>query len=214
MKTSSNKPASVNDNVNKGVSPAESFIKKQQMISNMGWICFVFTFVVFMGYVFIDKITPSPERVIDEHGRLLGYMNYIHPSNREDIDILGDGAYFLENYLSLNSGSIYLHSATYLNMMCDELKHRTIEEMKNSDYLQKIKSAGHVTRIEFYKGAKRPRVLSRDDNFAKVLYEGELILTETNKKIKEFKVILEMKLIPRGLVSNRGIQVCKIDDAP
>lgn len=185
-------------------------LRTVQRFGWVGWLLFVLTAAVFVAYVFVDKIMPTPVLAVDEEGRVLGKFEYLDASVRTDEEVLGGGIRFLRSYLSANSDFIMEDYAEALNMMSEPLRKIKLEQVVNSNYLTRIEGANTTSRLV----VSRKEILQRKELQSTVRYRGEIIAQSAGGSpvSQPFDITLTMEAVPRTSLYTYGFKIIRIID--
>ena len=174
-----------------------------------GWCCFLLSLGAFFLYALIDALRPAPVLAVDRSGRVLGRFEYLSAAERSDAEILAAARYFAERYLSLNSHSIYDDYAAAMTMMDSAQRQRTAEELRQTNYLGKVRRANARSYLEYL---EPPELVGRDGDRALVSLSGRMVIY-TRADIaaeRRFELLLDMRVVPRSSFATAGVQVVDI----
>ena len=104
--------------------PTGGLIVRLQRYALLGWAVALLLALLLIGFVVLDKVTPTPVLAVDAGGRVLGSFEYLSPQARSDEEVKSAAKHFLQHYLSLNSETIFEDYTVALNMMCRPLYRR------------------------------------------------------------------------------------------
>lgn len=188
--------------------PAGWLVIRLQRYAVMGWLAFITLAIVFVLFVFVDRLTPQPVLAVDEGGRLLGQFDYLNPDERTDPELIAGTLFFIDRYLSVNSATVYNDYAAALNMMSESLRDAKVSEVKSSGYLSQIEHAGSHSYLEFYDGERAPSVLWRRDLQSAVRVQGKMVIVMNDTAVERpFDITLELTTVARNRLSTQGIKV-------
>ena len=190
---------------------AGSLVLMLRRYALLGWLLFFITAAWAGAFALVQIARPVPVLTLDSEGRLLGRIDYVDPLQRNDSELTADSLYFLTHYLSANSATIYDDAAIALSMMSEELRRSKLEQYKQTNQLQQIERADSSSQISFARtGQKKPQVIWRREGMAGIRIGGEIRLGEAISN--PYFVELTVRLIPRTLDNNHGIEITDIRD--
>ena len=185
-----------------------------------GWIAFFTLLAVFVLLIFVSTLAPKPVIAVDAAGRVLGRVEYLNPATRSDDEIIAGAEHFLDNYLSLNSATIFSDYAAALNMMTPALRHATLKALQRGalygqgDYLARVHEAAARSRISFFPTSDGTRVLDRHGAHVLVRVRGIIhVYTGDNHRSKRaFDTTLNLTVVPRTTLDTAGLEISGIRD--
>ena len=129
-----------------------------------------------------------------------------------DLKIISGAKYFLDRYLSLNSGTIYNDYAASLSMMSLDLREQKLSEVKNTGYLARIEGAHSHSFNDYSKGRKKAAIIAKQDLLAAVRLRGNMVVTPENGETFErpFDITLEINVVARNTFVTAGIKITNI----
>ncbi len=195
--------------------PAGSLLLRLQRYGTLGWALFFVTSFVFVLYLFADRLAPTPVIAVDPSGRVLGTFQYLNARQRTDQEVLASAMDFTQNYLSLNSASIFSDYAAAMNMMGKTLFQQSKTLITQDDYLARIRAAGAHSVVEFANGSGAPQILERKGLHAAVRLRGKIVVwpAGTGKsRSQPFDLTLFMTAIPRSTLSTQGFRIDAVKD--
>ena len=178
----------------------------------LGWCCFLVSLTAFFLYALIDALRPAPVLAVDPSGRVLGHFEYLSADARSDAEIIAAARYFAERYLSLNSHSIYDDYAAAMTMMDAAQRAKTTEELRETNYLNKVRRADTRSYLEYLAA---PTLVSRDGDRALVSLSGRMIIYSRAELSTErrFDLLLDLRVVPRNSWATIGMQVVDMRQA-
>ncbi len=207
----SDAPRLTSNNLIKKHGPAGALLLRVRRHGFVGWLLFIITAAIFMLYVFLMSLKPTPVLAVDEQGRVLGHFEYLSAESRTDDELVAGGMRFLRYYLSANSAFIIEDFTAALNMMAPPLRESKLQEALQSQQIvriQKAKSRSHIVL-----SPDQPPSIERHDLRAQVRLVGEVVVQVGVQAIsQEFDITLDIETIPRTTLSTSGINVINIID--
>lgn len=164
----------------------------------------------------------KPDRVVvveKNTGRILG--EYRTTAFRTNDELVAATQKFAENFLSLNSRSIYDDYAVALNMMSYELREKRKDYLKRTNLLRKIELSNTRSMLDI----KERRVLNVKGIYAKTELSGDIVIDQTrninlgrkNKVVKEdvklsrsaiqFRLVIDLRMVPVTETNTVGAEV-------
>jgi hypothetical protein len=191
-----------------------SLMLRLQRFSMLGWGLFFFLLVANILVVAIDQIIPDPVIAVDESGRVLGTFEFMDASQRTNDEILAGAAYFVRNYVNVNSATIFEDYSAAVNMMSPKLAKATLGDVRRSGYLTAIKEGESESRITFLSGKEKPTLIRREGLDATVHLRGDIVVRYLNSKERRtpFDLTVLMRLVPRTTLSTQGLQIVEIKE--
>jgi hypothetical protein len=161
---------------------------------------------------FVRTLAPQPVVAVDESGRVLGVLEYLHPSSRSDEEIKAASMRFLQLYLSLNSETMFEDYAGAMNMMAPALLKRTQEALKTDNYLARVVQAKSRSWLEFTPNAGIQLVERKNLN-AQVRLRGNIVVDGPGGRLsKPFDITLEIQAVARNSNNTSGINILSRKD--
>ncbi|MHB8454001.1 MAG: hypothetical protein ACYDDO_04730 [Acidiferrobacterales bacterium] len=200
--------------------PAGWLIVRLQRYALTGWIAFFALLCVFVLLVFVSTLAPRPVVAVDAAGRVLGQMEYLDPANRSDAEIIAGAERFLDDYLSLNSATIFEDYAAALNMMTPGLRKATLAALQRTlatadgDYLARVRAAQTRSRVRFSDTPSGARILTRHGSFIQVRIAGRIhvIGSDNHESVRPFDTTLTVAIVARTSNDTAGLEVAGITD--
>jgi len=191
--------------------PAGALLLRVRRHGFVGWLLFIITAAIFMLYVFLMSLKPTPVLAVDEQGRVLGHFEYLSAESRTNDELVAGGMRFLRYYLSANSAFIMEDFTAALNMMAAPLRENKLQEALQSQQIVRIQEA--KSRSHIILSADQPPSIERHDLRAQVRLVGEVVVQVGVQVIsQEFDITLDIETIPRTTLSTSGINVIDIID--
>ncbi len=188
--------------------PAGWLVRKLQAYALLGWILFGVTLTLHFVTVLIGTIAPRPIVAVDASGRVLGTLEYLSPTTRSDQDILAASMRFADNYLSLNSATIFNDYAAAMNMMGPDLLKATEQALHHDTYLARIAASHTHSWIDWAEADAAPRILSRHGLDALVRLRGTLFVEGPGGQVqKPFDMALDTRTVARNSFNTAGIEI-------
>ena len=188
--------------------PAGWLVRRLQAYALLGWILFGVTLTLHFALILVGTLSPRPVVAVDASGRVLGTLEYLKPTTRSDADILAASMRFTDDYLSLNSATIFNDYAAAMNMMAPDLLHATEQALQHDDYLARVAAAHTHSWIEWASAGAAPRVLSRHGLDAQVRLRGTLHVEGPGGEIqKPFDMTLETRAVARNSFNTAGLEI-------
>ena len=177
-----------------------------------GWLAFFLSMSLFFVYVAFDKLVPVPVIAVNGSGQILGTFEYLDPTTRTDEEVIAASKYFLDRYTSVNGSTVFEDNAIALTMMVPKLRERTLESLKETQYLLKAEKARAHSFNEYDKN-DGARIIAKRDLLRAVRLKGYLVITPRvggDVIEKPFDITLDIKIIPRNTFVTAGISVVEI----
>jgi len=170
--------------------------------------------------VFVSTLAAKPVVAVDAAGRVLGRMEYLDPASRSDDEIIAGAKRFLDDYLSLNSATIFDDYAAALNMMTPALRRSTLSALRHShnpgqgDYLARVRAAQARSRITFAEAPDGARILERHGSLARVRIRGTIRVIARDNRASEqrFDTTVLLAIVARTTADTAGLQVAGMRD--
>lgn len=190
--------------------PTGGLIMRLQRYALLGWGLALTLLLVFVTYIFLDKMFGTPVLAVNEEGQVLGHFEYLSGSSRTDDEVLAGGQRFLRDYLSANSAFIMEDYTRALNMMEEGLRQQKLDEVLESNYLIRISEANTRSHVEF---SDSPTIEWRRELQSEVRYRGNVV-AQAGKSIVEqpFDITLTLQAVPRSTLATVGFKVTGIKD--
>ncbi len=185
-----------------------------------GWIAFFVLFALFVLLVFVSTLAPRPVIAVSPGGRVLGRIEYLHAGSRSDAEILAAARHFADDYLSLNSATIFNDYAAALNMMSPALRRATLAALRREagsrggDYLARVRAARTRSRLSFDQQPGGTRLLWRHGLQARVQVGGVLHVRDRQGRARTqpFELVLDARIVARTMADTAGIEITGIQD--
>ena len=188
--------------------PAGWLVRRLQTYALLGWILFGVTLTLHFVTVLVGTIAPRPIVAVDASGRVLGTLEYLSPTTRTDQDILAASMRFADDYLSLNSATIFNDYAAAMNMMAPPLLKATEEALHHDTYLARVAASHTHSWIEWADGDAAPRILSRHGLDAQVRLRGTLFVEGPGGQVqKPFDMTLDTRAVARNSFNTAGLEI-------
>ncbi len=188
--------------------PAGWLVRRLQAYALLGWILFAITLTLHFVTVFLSTISPRPIVAVDPSGRVLGTLEYLSPTSRSDADILDASERFADNYLSLNSATIFNDYAAAMNMMGPDLLQVTEKALHHDTYLARVAASRTHSWIEWANGDAAPQIVSRHLLDATVRLRGTLYVAGPGGEVqKPFDMTLEERAVARNSFNTSGLEI-------
>ena len=188
--------------------PAGWLVRRLQAYALLGWILFGVKLALHFALILVSTLSPRPIVAVDASGRVLGTLEYLSPTSRSDADILAASMRFADDYLSLNSATIFNDYAAAMNMMAPDLLHATEQALHQDDYLARVAASRTRSWIEWAPADAAPRVLSRHGLDAQVRLRGTLYVDGPGGEVqKPFDMTLETRAVARNSFNTAGIEI-------
>ena len=188
--------------------PAGWLVRRLQAYALLGWILFGVTLTLHFGTILVGTLSPRPIVAVDASGRVLGTLEYLSPTSRSNEDILAASMRFADDYLSLNSATIFNDYAAAMNMMAPNLLHATEQALHHDDYLARVAASRTHSWIEWATADAAPRVLNRHGLNAEVRLRGTLYVDGPGGEVqKPFDMTLETRAVARNSFNTAGIEI-------
>jgi len=188
--------------------PAGWLVRKLQAYALLGWILFGVTLTLHFLTVLIGTMSPRPVVAVDASGKVLGTLEYLSPTTRSDQDILDASERFTDNYLSLNSATIFNDYAAAMNMMAPPLLQATEQALHHDTYLARVAASHTHSWIEWAQGDAAPRILSRHHREAQVRLRGTLYVEGPGGQVqKPFDLTLDTRAVARNSFNTAGLEI-------
>ncbi len=182
--------------------------------SILGWLLFLFTFLVLLGGMFLYMLLPKPVQVVNEAGVYVGDIDFVDEAMRSDNEILVGGMNFLTHYLSMNSETIVHDYTITLNTMTKALRTQSLEAEKKDGYIAEVQKARSRSNILFDQKENPPQILERKGLNVAARFKGILTVyplsgTPTDSP---FDITLFINSVPRTSLKIRGFEIAAIND--
>lgn len=192
--------------------PAGWLVRSLQRYAMLGWLLFF----ILLGMIFVTNLVkmfvPQPVFAVDEAGHLLGVIEYLKPTSRTDQEIIAASKYFIQNFLSLNSATIFEDYAAAMNMMASAYLAETQKAVKDDNYLARVAAAKSRSWLEFAAtdGAK---IVERRNMNAQVRLRGNIVVDAGGGRVeKPFDVMLETEVVARNTNNTSGLVILNRKD--
>ena len=193
-------------------------ILRLQRYALAGWIAFFGLLVVFVLLVFVSTLAPKPVVAVNAAGQVLGRMDYLGPDSRSNAEIIAAAKRFLDDYLSLNSATIFDDYAQALNMMSPALRHAALAALRHgggaggSDYLARVRAADARSRLSFDAPPRGVRILERHGLTARLRVRGAIHIRDQAGRatVRPFDMTLDVAIVARTLANTAGLEVTGI----
>ncbi len=183
-------------------------VRQLQAYALLGWILFGVTLSLHFLTVLISTMSPRPIVAVDASGRVLGTLEYLSPTTRSDQDILDASERFADNYLSLNSATIFNDYAVAMNMMGPDLLKATEQALHHDTYLARVAASHTHSWIEWADGDAAPRLLNRQGLDAQVRLRGTLFVEGPGGAVqKPFDMTLDTRAVARNSFNTAGVEI-------
>lgn len=175
----------------------------------LGWLCAGASFAAFLLLALIATARTPPVVVVSASGRLLGQIRGSAPTLRPVASILAAAMRFVRDYLSVNSSTVVHDYTRALHMMARPLFVRTVQALRKTGYLARVRQLDARSWVDFDKGRMRPRVLARSADTAQVRLAGtvHIVLADGHRLAQPFAVMLAVTIVARTVTHEGGIVV-------
>jgi len=191
--------------------PMSSLVRSLQRYALLGWFLFFLTLGAHFLLVMLSTLTPRPVIAVDESGRIIGNLEFLTANTRSDQELMAASMRYVQNFMSLNSETIFEDYAAAMNMMAPELLDKTRENILANNYLAVVAKAHTRSRITFGGGEAAPVVLGRKDLDADIRLRGTIFVFDGRVKgsvsevKKPFDVTIHVRAVPRNSMNTAGI---------
>ncbi|MHB8346904.1 MAG: hypothetical protein ACYDHM_06855 [Acidiferrobacterales bacterium] len=188
-------------------------IVRLQRYALAGWIAFFVLLALFVLLVFVSTMAPKPVVAVNAAGQVLGHMEYLSPDSRSDTEIIAASRRFLDDYLSLNSATLFDDYAAALNMMSPALRAATLAALRRGgDYLARVRAAHARSRLSFDAPPGGERILERRGLTAQVRIRGELHIHDHGGRatVRPFNITLDVAIVARTMANTAGLEITGI----
>ena len=179
-----------------------------------GWVAFIITFIFFMTYVLIDKLTPQPVAAV-ENGKIVGTVIYGSANSRPRDIIMSDAKDWIETCLSLDKHNIFENMGLCLNHRTLEDAERMYDEYQSINYLGQIQENG-CSRVEFFFDDKKQQYYhDRDQSRIDLIVGGTMLCFISGQKEptqRDFSNSLTAVLLPKTKTAPFGFEVLEFND--
>ncbi|MHB8256719.1 MAG: hypothetical protein ACYDHY_16825 [Acidiferrobacterales bacterium] len=197
--------------------PGGWLIVRLQRYALAGWIAFFVLLALFVLLVFVSTLAPKPVVAVNAAGQVLGRMEYLGPDSRSDAEIRAAVKRFLDDYLSLNSTTIFDDYAAALNMMSPALRRAALQALRRDraaggDYLMRVRAARSRSRLTFDAPPGGVRILERRGLAARVRARGEIHIRDHRDRVtvRPFDMTLNVAIVARTMADTAGLEVTGI----
>jgi hypothetical protein len=193
--------------------PTGFLIRKLQRYSLLGWALFFATLTMHMFIVLASTFVAKPVVVVNESGQIVGSIEYLQASTRSDQEILATSQRFLQNFMSLNSESIFDDYAEAMNLMSRGMQKLTKEALKQDNYLARVANAKTRSRVVFAQGKEGPVILERRGLGATVRLRGVIQVEGAGQRVeKPFDTTVQLSATARNTNNTAGLEVIERRD--
>lgn len=175
----------------------------------LGWFCAGFSLVALLLGALLVIVRTPPVVVVSASGRLLGQIRGSGPTARPAAALLAAAMRFMRDYLSVNSDTIIHDYTSALHMMAPPLFRRTVQALRKTGYLARVRKLRARSWVDFDHGHARPKVLTWSQDTAQVRLVGtvHIVLANGHRLAQRFAVILAVTRIARTVAHASGIIV-------
>lgn len=193
--------------------PMSGLVRQLQRFALLGWFLFALVLVLHFVLVMLSTMAPRPVVTVNASGQVIGNLEYLSPTARSDDELLAASMRFVQNFMSLNSESIFDDYSQAMNMMAPELFEKTRHSIMADNYLAIVAKSQTRSRIEFGRGELAPRVVERKDLEGQIRLRGQIVVYDarvrgTSSEVKKpFDMTLRVRAVPRNTLNTAGITV-------
>jgi hypothetical protein len=191
--------------------PAGWLVRKLQRYAMLGWLLFF----ILLGVQFIERLVKilasQPVVAVDAGGKVLGTFEYLKPSTRSEEEIKAAAMRFANNYLSLNSATIFEDFSEAMNMMGPEMMKEAQETINKDNYLARVARARTRSWLEFAPN-DGVTIVDQRNLEAKVRMRGNIVVEGESKVVKPFDITVETQAVARSTNNTSGLKILSRKD--
>lgn len=178
--------------------------------------------LIVMAGMFATAAVLKPDRVLvseKDTGRIVG--EYRTTAYRTSDELLAGAIKFAENFLSLNSRTVYNDCASAMNMMSPALQKNRTAYLKRTNLLKKIELGNTRSLLQI----KENKLLTVKGRFAKCEISGDIVVDQNrsfassksrsldsedvklNRNNIPFRLLVDLKMVPVTTHNTAGVEV-------
>lgn len=189
--------------------PAGGLLLRLRRFALLGWILFLITAGVFALHVLASAVAPVPVIAVDQEGRVLGTFEYLDASQRTDEELVAAATRFLQDYLSVDSQTVFDDLARAFSVMEPALYQRTLAAYQSSDLPNRIASSGARSYLTF----DQVELVERQGDRATVRARGQVhIVAEGVEQRRSFDQTVILRSVARTLLGPLGTLGVRVVD--